>query len=831
MGPKLEIVPEPLRAAGVTRRELEIFWMVADRLHNKEIADRLHVSARTVESHVSSLLGKLGAPDRQTLVETGARLRDRSRDRSSLPRPVSTFIGREREIEELARLVSAHRMVTLTGPAGAGKTRLALQVAAAADSLPPAVFVDLATATSGENVLRLFADSLTLVPEARLRTALREALSEGPHWLLVDNCEHVAAATEMLLAELLSSTSQLRVLATSRAPLGVAGEVVYQLEPLPVPPETDDPEAVLEAPSARLFVDRAATASPGFAITANNARDIAELCRKLDGLPLAIELAAPRVRAFSPAELLLRLQDRFALLTDGSPGAAGRHLTLEGALRWSYELLDDAERLLLERCSVFPAEFDYDTAAEIAGFPPLQRADLTRLFPRVLDRSLISASRRGQFTAYRMLESIRDFARSQLALRGEEEQVRERHASYHLGHGPKLLAALQGGDQAAAMSWFDRRWADLRAAMQWALDRRDIDLAWRFVAGVGTGWEILGMRGQLFDWLDVMLKEPLPTGSIRAQAVATAVILLSNQDAGRAVSVAQHFYQESDRRDDREAALAELSLGWALRYSGSPEPAIPHLREAANRFDRLDDQWHRALALQVLGMGEDDMSGDGLRPIALAADVFGALHDDVKRANCLIHMAGLSINTGTGFDEAEAWLAEAHELAERTGNHHELLHAELFRARLDQLRSDDASNRQQFVRLLDGFRRIGDQRCVARCLLGIGRADVADGDLEPARRHLTECAFIADAVGDPLALVAALRLVARCDHSAGLSRHAATVLGAADAAAERVDTARRRALPEVGPLRAELEHELQAHELTSALAEGRKIPIKQLLAL
>src|SRR5439155_1077766 len=188
-----------------------------------------------------------------------------------------------------------------------------------------------------------------------------------------------------------------------------------------------------------------------------------------------------------------------------------------------------------------------------------------------------------------------------------------------------------------------------------------------FVAGVGTGWEILGMRGQLFDWLDVMLKEPLPTGSIRAQAVATAVILLSNQDAGRAVSVAQHFYQESDRRDDREAALAELSLGWALRYSGSPEPAIPHLREAANRFDRLD-----------------------------------------------------------------------------------------------QLRSDDASNRQQFVRLLDGFRRIGDQRCVARCLLGIGRADVADGDLEPARRHLTECAFIADAVGDPLALVAALRLVARC---------------------------------------------------------------------
>jgi predicted ATPase/DNA-binding CsgD family transcriptional regulator len=830
VGPKPQIVPDPLRAAGVTRRELEIFWLVADRLHNKEIAERLHVSARTVESHVSSLLGKLGAPDRQALVEAGARLRDRSRSRDSLPRPVSSFVGRGDEIEEILRLVSAHRLVTLTGPAGAGKTRLALHVAAAADSLPPAVLVDLAVATSDENVVRLFADSLTLVPESRLRSALREALTAGPHWLLVDNCEHVAEATAVLLAELLSSTSQLRVLATSRAPLGVAGEAVYQLAPLPLPPETDDPEAVLAAPSARLFADRAATAWPPFTVTADNARDVAELCRRLDGLPLAIELAAPRVRTFTPAELLLRLEDRFALLTSGSPGASGRHLTLDGALRWSYELLDDAERRLLERCSVFPAEFDYDTAAEIAAFQPLERADLVRLFPRLLDRSLISASRRGQSTAYRMLESIRDFARAQLALSGEEEVIHERHALYHLGHGPAALAALQGRDQVAAMAWFDLRWADLRAAMQWALGRQDIDLAWGFVAGVGTGWEILGMRGELFDWLEVMLERPLPIGGIRPQAVATAVMLLSHQDAGRAVSIAQDFYLESDRRDDRGHALAELSLGWALMFSGARESATAHLREAATRFDRLDDQWHRALALEVLGLGEHETSGEALGSIALAADLFGGLHDDVKRANCLIQMAGLNINFGTGLNEAEVWLAEARQLAERTGNHHELLHAELFRARLDQMRVDGTSNAPQFARLLDAFRRIGDRRCVARCLLGLGRAAVADGDYEPARRHLTECAFVADAVGDPLALTAALRLIARCDYSAGLSRHAAIVLGAADGAVERVDIARRRALPKDDDLRAQLENELQTAGLNAAIAEGRQVPIKQLFA-
>ncbi len=832
VGPKSEVVPESLRAAGVTRRELEIFWLVADRLHNKEIAESLHVSERTVESHVSSLLGKLSAPNRQALVEAGARFRDRLRARASLPRPVSSFVGRIGEIEDLARLVSSQRMVTLIGPAGAGKTRLALQVAAVLDSLPAAVLIDLAVATASGSVLRLFADALSLVaPEARLRSALREALAAGPQWLLVDNCEHVAEPTAALLAELLSSTSQLRVLATSRSPLGVAGEVVYQLAPLPLPPDVDDPDAVLAAPSAQLFADRAATASPGFTVTADNARDVAELCRRLDGLPLAIELAAPRVRVFSPAELLLRLEDRFALLTDASPGAPERHLTLEGALRWSYQQLDDVERMLLERCAVFPAEFDYDTAAEIAAFPPLQRADLARLFPRLLDRSLISASRRGQSTAYRMLESIRDFARAQLAMRGEEEQARERHALYHLGHGPAALADLQGGDQLAALSWFDRRWADLRAAMQWALDRQDTASAWGFVAGVGTGWDILGMRGELIDWLEALLEQPFPSGGIQPQAVATAVIVLSHQDARRAVSIAQDFYQESARRDERGLALAELSLGWALRYSGNPEPAVAHLREAAARFDRLDDQWHRALALEVLGVGEHERSGEGIGSIALAADLFGRLHDDVKRANCLIQMAGLNINIGSRLDEAEAWLAEAHKLAERTGNHHELLHAALFRARLDQLRSGDAAAGPQFIRLLDGFRRIGDRRCVARCLLGIGRAAAADGDHELALRHLTECAFIADAVGDPLALVSALRFIARWDHSAGRLRHAATVLGAADAAAERVDVARRRALPEDDGLRVELEHELQAAGLTSALAEGRQMPIKELLGL
>ncbi|HWM03323.1 MAG TPA: LuxR C-terminal-related transcriptional regulator, partial [Actinophytocola sp.] len=498
-----DAVPEPLRTAGVTARELEIFWLVADRLQNREIAERLHVSERTVESHVSSLLRKLGGTNRMSLVDAANRLRDAGpAPGGSLPMPLSSFVGRTDQVEDLLRLVPAHRLVTLTGPAGAGKTRLALQLAHAVDTLPAAVLVDLAPVPEPRAVERAFAEALGIDGDGhRLRAALRQTLAGGSHWLVVDNCEHVTAAVAALLVDLLAAASRLTVLATSHGPLRVAGEVVYPVPPLEVPPAAEDPAAVLDTAAARLFADRAAAASPGFRVDAGNARDVATVCRRLDGLPLAIELAAARVRSFSPAELVARLDDRFALLSDGAHGPASRHRTLEEALRWSYDLLDDGERVLLERCSVFPADFDYDTAVGVLAFPPLGTSDLARLFPRLLDRSLITARRRGQTTEYRLLDSIRQFAGARLSAREGTETVRAAFARYHLRHGVALLPDLRGGDQVGALAWFDRRWVDLGAAMGWALESANHDLAWEFVAGIGTGWEILGARGEVFDWL------------------------------------------------------------------------------------------------------------------------------------------------------------------------------------------------------------------------------------------------------------------------------------------------------------------------------------------
>ncbi|TDD81677.1 ATP-binding protein [Actinomadura rubrisoli] len=754
-----EAMPGRLRDAGVTRRELEVFWLVGDRLGNREIADRLRLSERTVESHVSALLRKLAAGSRRSLVETAGRLRERS---SALPQPLSSFVGRESELDDLAGLVTTRRMVTLTGPAGIGKTRVALHMAHAMKEPPPAVLVDLAVVPPGHPVDRTFADALGVEGDGRaIGPLIRAAIRARPCRLIVDNCEHVTPATAALLADLLAAAGGLHVLATSHGPLGVAGEVVFEVPPLPLS-EDDDPGVVLNSPAVRLFVDRATAAAPGFTVAPADVARIAMICRRLDGLPLAIELAATRIRAFSPGELLDRLDDRFALLTGGA--RPGRHRTLEEALRWSYDLLDEDERLLLDRCSVFPHEFGYDTAVQVLAGPPLTAADLARLFPRLLDRSLISVRRRAGATRYRLLDSIRQFALGRLAERGESEEAHDRHARHHLEHAVTLVPGLRGRDQPAALRWFGEHWTDLRTAMRRALDTGDTASAWGFLAGIGTGWEILGARGELFDWLDALVDRPRPGGAIGVHAAITCCILYCYQDTGRAREFAT--WADAQAADAEERALADLMLGWVAIYGDDRDAAARILGSAAAGFDGLGDVWHRALALSLLGLATQDI-GTAVERQSAAADLFGRLGDHVKRANCLNHMASAVIEAGVRLPEARTWLDEAAELALRTGNDHERFHAELNGTRLAQLRADHRAAATGFAELLPEFLRIGDLRCATRCHYGLGQAAAAAGDHERAREHLVTGNRIAVATDDQHLIGIGRGLLAATEHALG----------------------------------------------------------------
>lgn len=818
-----EAVPRALVDAGLTPREREVFWLVVDRLRNREIAGELHIGERTVETHVASLLRKLGGVDRTDLVALGTGLREGLGASRALPQVLSSFVGRETELLELAARLVAHRLVTLTGPAGVGKTRLALQVAGQVADLPAPVLLDLTTVTSGDELDRAFASTLGLAEAERgLRASLRAALAHDRHWLVVDNCEHLLPDVAGLLADLLTAAPGLRVLATSQSPLHVAGEVVHEVAPLALPRDSDDPGEVLASPSARLFADRAASASPGFRVTSDTARSVAALCRSLDGLPLAIELAAARIRTFSPQELEVRLDQRFQLLAGGRLDGLARHRTLDAALQWSLELLDDDERLVFRRASVFPGEFDYDTSEAVLAFAPLDPARFARAFPRLLDRSLLSARRLpDQTTSYRMLESFRVFGLRELDAAGETLEMQRRHAEHHLRLAVTRARQLRGRDQSPAVRWFDRRWVDLGASVRWAIAHGRSGDVWAFLTRAGRQWDAAGLRGELFDWVDDLLDEPWPEAELGISARTSAAHLMLYTDAALAVRLATEALGLAEGGRPALRATVELTLGWALGYIGDRDAAVVHLRSAADAFGELGDEWSRAHALQGIGHVSEDLDGM-TEHLEHSVAIFGRLGDHDHQANALTMLAARTLEMGGSGERVERILGKALQVARRAANTHEQLHAELHAARLAQWRGQHAEAAIAFGELLPAMRRIGDHRCACRCLSGLGWAALELDHRSAARVHLAATVELAYQVGDPRELAMALRWLARLELLDGHPADAARLLGAADGAADRLDPTRRGALPNDDTLRDEIAASIGSERLTTALQEGRK---------
>jgi predicted ATPase len=401
-------------------------------------------------------------------------------------RPATTsLIGRESEVTEIEAAVKAHRLVTLTGVGGVGKTRLALEVAARlADEFPDGVwFFELAAVTDPAAIPDAVAAVLgiTQQPGKTVSESVAAALEGRIRLMVIDNCEHVLDSAADLIEAILAHSATVRVLATSREGLGVPDEQVWPVRSL-------DIGAGIDSAAVSLFVERAQGIAPGFALVdGDQAAAVVEICQRLDGIPLAIELAASRMASMTATEMRDRLDHRFRLLV-GSRRGLERHHTLRHAVAWSYDLLDDTEKTVLDRCSVFAGGFDLQGACAVAGSDDLDEYAILDLLDALVRKSLLVADRSAARTRFSMLETIRQFAEEQLVIGGAAAEVRAAHSRYFAGREADILALWDSPRQREANDWFGIELANLRTAFRWAADHGDLDVA----AAIATYAGLLG---------------------------------------------------------------------------------------------------------------------------------------------------------------------------------------------------------------------------------------------------------------------------------------------------------------------------------------------------
>ena len=425
---------------------------------------------------------------------------------NNLPIQLTSFIGRENEIAEVRHLLAKTRLLTLTGPGGTGKTRLSLQVAAEVlDTFPDGVWlVELAPLSDPALVPQAVASiwNVREQPGRPLIDTLTDYLRAKSLLLILDNCEHLIDPCAQLVTALLSTCPKLKIMPSSREALGVVGETSYHVPSLSLPNASSysTPDTLLRCESARLFVERAQAAQPHFVLTAQNLSAITQICQRLDGIPLALELAAARVKLFTPEQIAARLDDRFRLLTGGSRTALPRHQTLRALIDWSYDLLSQAERSALAHLSVFAGGWTFESAEAVLGPEALD------LLSHLVDKSLVIAEEtaNGEETRYSLLETIRQYARDKLLESGESSTARELHLDHYFHLAAEAESKLEGPQMLQALNQLEPELDNIRAALEWTLEHNP-EIALQLAARLTSFWQGRGHLTEGRRWLSEAL--------------------------------------------------------------------------------------------------------------------------------------------------------------------------------------------------------------------------------------------------------------------------------------------------------------------------------------
>jgi predicted ATPase/DNA-binding SARP family transcriptional activator len=714
--------------------------------------------------------------------------------RHNLPLPFPRLIGRDEELVKIAGLLEdpACRLLTLIGVGGIGKTRLGLHAAAAAldNYLDGVWLVELAAITDVEifpgYIASVFGVTAQEASKDRgVTDVLVNYLRDKSVLLVLDNCEHLVEDCARFAERLLKGCPKMKLLVTSRDVLGIPGERTFQVSPLALPPDETRLQDLEKYPAINLFLERAAASRPRFWLTEENGVILAEICRQLDGIPLAIELAAARVKVISLDQIAVRLQDRFLFLTGGPRTALPRHQTLQATMDWSYSLLTEPERALLRRISVFSGGWTLVAAEKVTSFGKVTKHHVLDLITQLVDKSLVEVDERGRIVRYGMLETVRQYGERKLFEDGEVEVTRRRHASFFVQLAEDADPGLRDSRQLESLALLDTEYDNIRSALGWLLDNSIAGLAFRLVGAMGWFWFMRGHWKEARQWLAKALDLNTEVKqTLLAKAIYRAGGLeLIRGNLSKTIELVEDALVICREEGDEEGIAWCLNLlgqacTWNHKVIGE---AVPLLSESIKIFNSIDDNWGAAWSQRYLGQVAE-IQGDYKGGIRLQKKGLAGFEEirDIWNASHSLYLLGLSAYRHSDFQLARWGYKECLAMCGLVEDKVMEAHALRGLAQLALYGDDLKLAESLFREAHEELQKIGDEYCAARATRELAEVVRRRGDFEQARQLLDQSLRIFKKLGMEDKMAWVIVRYAALAESKGDGERAARLLGAAD---------------------------------------------------